>query len=79
MDASSPLAAMRPPSMFGQRDVFGSERDSLAFNPFGAGFNNGRGQMRKLDYFNVRSMRGSSPTASLAADLSQNFRIDDAR
>lgn len=26
------------------------------------------------DYFNVK---GSSPTASLAADLSQNFRLDN--
>ncbi|KAK1146405.1 m-phase inducer phosphatase [Aspergillus melleus] len=28
------------------------------------------------DYFNVKPVRGSSPTASLAADLSQNFHID---
>ena len=28
------------------------------------------------DYFSSRPMRGSSPTASLAADLSQNFHID---
>jgi M-phase inducer tyrosine phosphatase len=28
------------------------------------------------DYFTSRPMRGSSPTASLAADLSQNFHID---
>lgn len=28
------------------------------------------------DYFNMRPVQGSSPTASLAADLSQNFRID---
>ena len=28
------------------------------------------------DYFNVRDVRGSSPAASLAADLSQNFRLD---
>lgn len=28
------------------------------------------------DYFNLKPLRGSSPTASLAADLSQNFHID---
>lgn len=34
----------------------------------------------KPDYFSVKGVHGSSPTASLAADLSQNFRIDnDAR
>lgn len=32
------------------------------------------------DYFSVKEVRGSSPAASLAADLSQNFRLDsDAR
>jgi hypothetical protein len=30
----------------------------------------------KPDYFSMRPVRGSSPTASLAADLSQNFHID---
>ena len=29
-----------------------------------------------LDYFTLKPVRGSSPTASLAADLSQNFHID---
>ncbi|KAI4173292.1 MAG: hypothetical protein LQ343_003003 [Gyalolechia ehrenbergii] len=28
------------------------------------------------DYFSLKPVRGSSPTASLAADLSQNFHID---
>lgn len=28
------------------------------------------------DYFNMKPVRGTSPTASLAADLSQNFHID---
>lgn len=37
-------------------------------------------QRSRPDYFNVKSVRGSSPAASLAADLSQNFRLDnDAR
>jgi M-phase inducer tyrosine phosphatase len=38
-----------------------------------------REQMHKHsngDYFNVKDVRGSSPAASLAADLSQNFRLD---
>ncbi|KUJ18679.1 Rhodanese-like protein [Mollisia scopiformis] len=30
----------------------------------------------KPDYFQMKPVRGSSPTASLAADLSQNFHID---
>lgn len=30
----------------------------------------------KADYFSMKPVRGSSPTASLAADLSQNFHID---
>ncbi|PMD31391.1 Rhodanese-like protein [Hyaloscypha variabilis F] len=30
----------------------------------------------KPDYFQMKPIRGSSPTASLAADLSQNFHID---
>lgn len=28
------------------------------------------------DYFNMGPLQGSSPAASLAADLSQNFHID---
>lgn len=31
----------------------------------------------KPDFFHVKGVNGSSPTASLAADLSQNFRIDN--
>lgn len=30
----------------------------------------------RADYFDMQPVRGSSPTASLAADLSQNFHID---
>ncbi|KAL8941684.1 MAG: hypothetical protein Q9216_002097 [Gyalolechia sp. 2 TL-2023] len=30
------------------------------------------------DYFSLKPVRGSSPTASLAADLSQNFHIDQS-
>lgn len=31
---------------------------------------------RPDNYFNVKDVHGSSPAASLAADLSQNFRLD---
>lgn len=31
----------------------------------------------RTEYFNVKGVHGSSPTASLVADLSQNFRIDN--
>ncbi|KAI0148210.1 Rhodanese-like protein [Hypoxylon sp. NC0597] len=47
-------------------------------NPFGAGNVGIREQLQRTrpDYFNFGSVRGSSPAASLAADLSQNFRLD---
>ncbi|KAI0176489.1 hypothetical protein GGR52DRAFT_364156 [Hypoxylon sp. FL1284] len=76
MDASSPLAAFRPapagPPSWGQpylpsRNSFGS----------GACAIHERVQRSKDDYFNLKSVRGSSPAASLAADLSQNFRINN--
>ncbi|KKY15178.1 putative m-phase inducer phosphatase [Phaeomoniella chlamydospora] len=47
--------------------------------PFGTNSFNFRDlSMKKStsDYFTVKPVRGSSPTASLAADLSQNFHID---
>lgn len=30
----------------------------------------------RTDYFNLKPVRGSSPTSCLTADLSQNFHID---
>ncbi|KAI1749435.1 rhodanese-like domain-containing protein [Xylaria castorea] len=77
MEASSPLAAMHPapaPSWFGpSHSPFGSG------NPFGAGRSTIREQLQRTrpDYFNVKDIRGSSPSASLAADLSQNFSLDN--
>ncbi|KAK5634136.1 hypothetical protein RRF57_009850 [Xylaria bambusicola] len=77
MEASSPLAAMQPTaapswcfashSPFGSGNIFGGSRPSI------------RNQLQRArpDYFNVKSIRGSSPSASLAADLSQNFSIDN--
>ncbi|TRX90074.1 hypothetical protein FHL15_008993 [Xylaria flabelliformis] len=77
MEASSPLAAMHPapaPSWFGPaHSPFG------AGNPFGAGRSTIREQLQRTrpDYFNLKDIRGSSPSASLAADLSQNFSLEN--
>ncbi|KAI1409022.1 Rhodanese-like protein [Hypoxylon sp. FL1857] len=62
-----------PAPAFGQPHHYFSSR-----NPFGSGNIGIREQLQrtKPDYFNFGSVRGSSPAASLAADLSQNFRID---
>lgn len=95
METSSPLAAMRPPApMFGQRGLFRSHAHShLSANPRGSGTLNLREQFGlQRSYqpysdsfnsfsnsFNVKAVQGSSPAASLAADLSQNFSITDAR
>ncbi|KAI1352365.1 rhodanese-like domain-containing protein [Xylaria sp. FL0043] len=72
MEASSPLAAMHPtaaPSWlpYGSGNIFGGPRPSI------------RDQLQRArpDYFNVKAIRGSSPSASLAADLSQNFSLDN--
>lgn len=79
MEASSPLAAMHPPAApsFGHPDMFRS-RGHAVFNGESRGsgilFRDRIMPKTKPDYFNVK---GSSPTASLAADLSQNFRIDN--
>lgn len=83
MEASSPLAAMQQPS-FLNRCGFGQDALSYAafarsnFNTDAFNFKDlsmmGRPQM---DYFSMPPpVRGSSPTASLAADLSQNMNID---
>ncbi|RYP26474.1 hypothetical protein DL768_011708 [Monosporascus sp. mg162] len=74
---SSPLAAMHPAPI----PTWGAHRDAPLDrgNPFSSGAFNIRDQLQrtKPDYFNLKSVRGSSPSASLAADLSQNFRIDN--
>ncbi|KAJ5441305.1 hypothetical protein N7491_003711 [Penicillium cf. griseofulvum] len=84
MEHSSPLAAMQPPSvMFGH--CFRSEAPTSyslgSMSGFGGNpFNFKELSMKKSssDYFNMKPIRGSSPTASLAADLSQNFHIDQS-
>lgn len=83
MEDSSPLAAMHRPvpvPSWGGNDLFRSHAHSHLSG--GAGSLSLRERLHKPnpDYFNVKDVRGSSPAASLAADLSQNFRLDsDAR
>lgn len=78
---------MQPQSLpFGHWGGLGSGVDASASDSqFGGGYGYGKNafdfkdlSMKKgsADYFNLRPVRGSSPTASLAADLSQNFHID---
>lgn len=84
MEHSSPLAAMQPsgPVMFGHcfRSEAATSYPSLPsikkFGPDSFNFKDISMKTGRLDYFNTKPVRGSSPTASLAADLSQNFHID---
>ena len=48
----------------------------LNFGPKSFNFKDLSMTKASTDYFNLKPIRGSSPTASLAADLSQNFHID---
>lgn len=83
MEASSPLAAMQQPH-FLNRCGFGQENLSYAafaranFGPDSFNFKDlSMLRKREPDYFSMPPpVRGSSPTASLAADLSQNMNID---
>ena len=85
MEASSPLAAMQAPSFmpaWGRNDLYTSHPHSHLSrgSNFGPGAFDFRDlsmkRPRKPDYFAMKPVRGSSPTTSLAADLSQNFHID---
>lgn len=88
MEHSSPLAAMQPSSLpFGQwgcrNDVplsypncGGRYGGKLGFGPSSFNFKDLSMTKAPTDYFNLKSVRGSSPTTTLAADLSQNFHID---
>ncbi|KAF9888070.1 cell division cycle- protein [Aspergillus nanangensis] len=87
MEHSSPLAAMQPPSvLFGHCFRSDVPTSYPGFNSVAAlspnRFNFKDLSMKRSnaggDYFNVKPVRGSSPTASLAADLSQNFHIDQS-
>ncbi|MCJ1413777.1 cell division cycle 25 [Xylographa parallela] len=86
MERSSPLAAMQPQSLpFGH---WGFRIDGPTSNaPFGGGIGCGASNFNfkdlsmnkpRPDYFSLKPIRGSSPTACLAADLSQNFHIDQS-
>lgn len=88
METSSPLAAIRPPvPSFGQPGLFQPAAHAhLAMNPRGSGTFEPKDQFTNhlqrhyADYkLNVKSVQGSSPAASLAADLSQNFTITESR
>ncbi len=87
MERSSPLAAMQPPSFpFGQwgcradptsySNCGGQYGGKVAFGPSSFNFKDLSMSRAPSDYFSLKPVRGSSPTASLAADLSQNFHID---
>ncbi|TAQ89631.1 hypothetical protein B7494_g2040 [Chlorociboria aeruginascens] len=85
MEASSPLAAMRATSFvpaWARNDMYTSHPHAhiSATNTFGPGAFDFRDlsmkKPQRSDYFMMKPVRGSSPTASLAADLSQNFHID---
>lgn len=84
MERSSPLAAMQAPSLrFGDWSFrtdasISSSRytGKLCFGPSSFDFKDLSMVKPAADYFSLRPVRGSSPTASLAADLSQNFHID---
>jgi hypothetical protein len=79
MEMSSPLAAMHPPPMPGnwglrrdlQSSLFAQYPGTKNFN-----FRDLSMKSQSVDYFNMPPMRGSSPTASLAADMSSNLHMD---
>lgn len=84
MERSSPLAAMQAPSLhFGDwgfrtnPSISNSHYNGkLYFGPSSFNFKDLSMVKPTPEYFSLRPVRGSSPTASLAADLSQNFHID---
>ncbi|KAH6644016.1 hypothetical protein C7974DRAFT_12677 [Boeremia exigua] len=87
MEMSSPLAAMCPPAAipgpWGYRRDLPQSKPLFAAHPLGQkSFNFRDMSMRKggMDnsYFAIQPMRGSSPTASLAADMSSNLHVDQS-
>lgn len=78
MEYSSPLAAIRPqPPPFSAKDIPSHGYQTYGPNSFDFKTMSMHQQPRKRpDYFSLRPMRGSSPTASLSADLDANFHID---
>ncbi|OAX80342.1 hypothetical protein ACJ72_05330 [Emergomyces africanus] len=85
MEHSSPLAAMQPPSMLFGHCFRAETATSFTSFPVVRNFGPNSFNFKELskkkgnpDYFSVKPVGGSSPTASLAADLSQNFHIDQS-
>jgi M-phase inducer tyrosine phosphatase len=81
MEASSPLAALHRPVPvpgWGSKDIFRSHPHAHYTSAASSASLSLREQLHKstADYFNAKDVRGSSPAASLAADISQNFRLD---
>ncbi|KAK0947049.1 m-phase inducer phosphatase [Friedmanniomyces endolithicus] len=85
MEYSSPLAAMRPQpcAAWGNRKDLPSSRSMYStYQTYGPNnFNFKDLSMHNVkpaapDYFSLRPARGSSPAASLTADLDANFHID---
>ncbi|MCJ1355628.1 MAG: cell division cycle- protein [Icmadophila ericetorum] len=84
MERSSPCAALQPSlQQFGHwgygkdlpsTTLFGGEDPNFDYHGFN--FKNMSMDKSLSNYFNMKPVRGSSPTSSLAADLSQNFHID---
>lgn len=81
-EISSPLAAMQQPSLTGH---FGfNPHSSYQFGHLSSAGHSPSFAFSKLqplaisssDYFTTKPQRSTSPTTSLAADLSQNFHID---
>jgi len=83
MEASSPLAAMQAPTAFmghcrfkDPAPTYASYAAARNLGPNNFNFRDMSMKKSQPDYFSLHPVRGSSPTASLAADLSQNFHID---
>jgi M-phase inducer tyrosine phosphatase len=81
MEASSPLAALHRPMAipaWAPKDIFRSHPHAHFTSAATSASLSLREQLHKstADYFNAKDVRGSSPAASLAADISQNFRLD---
>jgi hypothetical protein len=82
MEMSSPLAAMHPPALPGpwgyRRDLPTSKPLFAAHSMGSQSFNFRDMSMGKggMDYFNIQPTQDSSPTSSLAADMSSNLHVD---
>ncbi|KAF2147521.1 uncharacterized protein K452DRAFT_217878 [Aplosporella prunicola CBS 121167] len=79
---SSPLAVMQPPPSPGlwgyRRDLASTRPRYNSLNPNSFNFKDLSMKKSGSDYFGTKAARGSSPTVSLAADLAQNFTIDQS-